>query len=360
MNNIFSFDEQSFNFWPLYEAIKTHYPIGLYWDEDDYTFFRSYPGLETLTNRILDNVHNTRNYRQRWVAFEKQLKTEFAKPIIGTTYGQAPSFSAFVQLENQKRKDLIRSKELHFAVSLVGPFYTIYGVDKTTVLLDDKPVRAYPGEMDIALRHYEALHCVTVSPYQEYEALFLQLEQQLQERYAGYRLIPYRISQMHLEGLRVDYSQPGKATIHDALFDGQCPFDIPMRGDDYYGYHTWRINRPPQPKPTVLFRGDDGAYQLIRRKWKVIKTTKVIEGNLTLSLGSDHLDFSSLEKAEPIPSALPRIEAMEKQKARDTTPFYWEVIHLSQQSLQLGIHVFDGKLVRTDVHVVTLDCLPDE
>ena len=136
---VFSFNHKAFNYWPIYDAIKKYYPIGLpfAFSVDTQDFYRSYPGIVELDRILIDNTHSNKNYRERWVKFEKQLKNEFGKVVEGTTHGQAPSYSGFVILEKRKAKELTVRKELHCSISYMGPFYTIYGLDTTSVLLNN-------------------------------------------------------------------------------------------------------------------------------------------------------------------------------------------------------------------------------
>src|SRR5688572_29262462 len=115
----FTFEEELFNFWPIFECIQKYYPVGITLNEDNEKFYRSYPGFIELEKIIVDNIHNRKNLRERWTLFEKHLKSKLKVKVEGTTYGLNPSFSASLILEQRKSKGIISSKELHFAVSLL-------------------------------------------------------------------------------------------------------------------------------------------------------------------------------------------------------------------------------------------------
>jgi hypothetical protein len=235
--DIFSFDEQVFDFWPIYDSIKRYYPIGIPFNEHSYKFYRSYPGIVELNRLVLDNVHINKNYRERWTKFKKQLKKDFGREVEGTTYGQVPSYSAFIRIARKKVKDILASKELHFAVSFVGPYYTIYGLDSCAVLLsgDDND-----GRKRNQAGYYDATNVITTSPHQEYADTFLRLEIKIKERYPGYNMIPYSTNCQFIRGLQVDYMDKQDCTIFNALFhDTHKIHEIRYRGDDY-GYEEWR------------------------------------------------------------------------------------------------------------------------
>src|SRR5690606_5680575 len=155
----FSFNSHTHDLWEIYEAIKKHYPIGIRKNEGR-GIYGSYPGLKEYEKALVINIHDDNNYRTHWVRFTDEIGQEFGKEMQGTTYGQAPSFSAFMILERHQFGDCIHSKELHFAVSLLGKFFQIYGVDVTRIL-DEK------GGIS-----YSCINVITPSPFQKFSASF--------------------------------------------------------------------------------------------------------------------------------------------------------------------------------------------
>jgi len=154
---MFYFNTEKFDFWKIYEAVKHFYPIGI--KKEGSKMYRSYPGLKELENIILDNIHNDEHFIERWSNFTKAIETEISKEIIGTTYGQAPSFSSYALLASTSADNLTRTKELHFFVSIVGPFYTIIGQDNNTVKLEEH-------------KKYRSTSYLVVSPENEFADTF--------------------------------------------------------------------------------------------------------------------------------------------------------------------------------------------
>lgn len=112
----------------IIQTVKRYYPLGVKNREKSYF---EYSGQIELGELVVDNIHKAKNYKSRWKEFEKQLRVELNQKIWGETYAAKPSFSASVIIKRSKRSDLMHIKRLHFSVSLLGPFYTVYGIDET-------------------------------------------------------------------------------------------------------------------------------------------------------------------------------------------------------------------------------------
>ena len=111
------FNNDKFDFWKVYDSIKRFYPIGV--RKNERRLYYSYRGLKDLTAIIVDKTQDEKQF-ESWELFTREIESEISKEITGTTYGQAPSFSSFVLLEKTTLDNLIRTKELHFFVSLVA------------------------------------------------------------------------------------------------------------------------------------------------------------------------------------------------------------------------------------------------
>ena len=237
--NKFSFNSHSSDLWDIYNGIKSFYPIGIPRGEGVGIFFE-YSGLKKLEGIIMDNVHNEKNFQKRWTDYTDELKKIMKKEIIGTTYGQAPSFSSSIIVEKNVIGACTHLKELHFAKSFVGNFFTIYGLDSTRIL-DEK------GES----KGYRAANVVTASPFKEFEKDFLLLEKSLRERYPNHKMVPYAFGQQIINGLQVRYSDAKVCSIYMALFNDiiqprnnfqftQGHFVEHTRGDVYFGLDDWK------------------------------------------------------------------------------------------------------------------------
>jgi len=218
------FNSDKFDFWKIYDAIKRFYPIGIKKDESKMYF--SYPGLKELENIIVDNIHENKNFTERWESFTKEIENEIGKEIIGTTYGQTPSFSSYVLLATDSVDNLTRTKELHFFISLLGPFYTIIGRDGNTVRVHDK--------------YYTSTNYLVVSPTNEFAEMFRSLIDKIEDRFKGYRFVPYEICTQVMEGLDLPFSHENVHNVFNALFNNNFEFTKwTIIGDTYLKYDDW-------------------------------------------------------------------------------------------------------------------------
>lgn len=218
------FNYNKFDFWKVYDSIKRFYPIGV--KKDESRLYYSYPGLEELEAIIVDNIHDDKHFEDRWEHFTRQIETELSKEIIGTTYGQAPSFSSFVLLEQASLDNLTRTKELHFFVSLVGPYYSVIGVDTNTV--------------KVLERRYRSISYLVVSPENEFASVFHLLCDRIEDRFKGYRFLPFELCKQKIDGLSVRYTDKNLSTVFHALFNDHIELNTWMTiGNNYYKSEDW-------------------------------------------------------------------------------------------------------------------------
>ena len=219
------FNSDKFDFWKIYDAIKRFYPIGVKRDESQMYF--SYPGLKELEDIVVANIQDDNHFINRWDNFTKDIEKEICKEIIGTTYGQAPSFSSYVLLDTASLDNLTRTKELHFFVSLVGPFYTIIGQDNNTVKLEEH-------------KNYRSTSYLVVSPENEFADTFELLCDKIENRFEGFRFVPYEICQQTIDGLNVHYSDENLNSVFHALFNNLVDLTVWRKiGNDYFKSEDW-------------------------------------------------------------------------------------------------------------------------
>jgi hypothetical protein len=240
----FSFNPDRHNFWPIYETIVKYYPIGI---SKESSLYLRYPGIKALEEIVVRNIHDKDTYDTLWTNFEKSVQDAFGKEVVGTTYGQAPSFSAFLRINHWQHEQVSIRKELHFAVSLAGPFFTIYG----------KEVARFEELESIYDIHtgYESSVVLTVSPFEEYKEPFVALKKSIELHFKGYKFVPFAINQDYVEGLSVRYIDLKVNTIYHALFNHLLFADDHqqwIRGDEYYGYDAWEIDSPAPEEWIIL------------------------------------------------------------------------------------------------------------
>jgi hypothetical protein len=219
------FNLEKFDFWPIYERIKKFYPLGIVKDEP-WGMYLAYPGLKKLTDIIIENIHNEKNYQSRWTSFTTDFESLIGKEIIGTTYGQAPGFSAYAVIEKITVDSVIREKQLQFFVSLVGPFYSVIGQEIVSFQSED--------------RDYRTTGYLVVSPEKEFAEVFMLLCDKIEDRFKGFRFVPFEIGRQTIDGLDVRYSNKKLDSIFHALFNDHVELDTSsIIGTGFYKAEDW-------------------------------------------------------------------------------------------------------------------------
>lgn len=207
-------------------AIKLFYPIGIDPLQQEYS---EYPGIIKLGNVISENIVDAKVYKKRWSGFLTKLRKDFGKNrdfLFGTT-GADAGYSAELILDKYEDEVMIREKKIVFAVSLIGSFYSVCGVDETVVL-----------DRDERIKYYSAINAITASPYKEFEKAFILLQKRIEATFQDYQFVPIRTALQMVKGL---YSTSGEdGTVYEALFNHHfnyyyAPLKL-YRGDQFYGY----------------------------------------------------------------------------------------------------------------------------
>ncbi len=238
------------------KTIRELYPIGINAYSPEY---HEYPGIKKIKALMAENIGNNKNYNKIWSSLLKKLRKESGKEINSTTYGVGPGFSGDLVLEKYEDQSLIRVKRIAFAVSLIGPFYSICGVDETFIKDEGKS--------------YHAINVVTTSPYKEFEGAFNGIKYGIENQFKDYRLVPFLACVQSLKDLDVLNSHRQEGTVYGALFNhlfDYYNYSFPiLRGDSVYGYdkskfpkvaltasaQEIRLRSPANPLHTGLARG---------------------------------------------------------------------------------------------------------
>ncbi|MCC5612937.1 hypothetical protein LC612_41185 [Nostoc sp. CHAB 5834] len=217
---------KKYDFWPIYNSIKKYYPIGVSRQEPYLDFFQDYPGWKQLQALIEDKIFNPVNYENHWVSFEKKIQTLLNKPVIGTTFASAPSFSAFIELERSQAEDRVSVKELYFTVSVLGPYYTIIGRDRTLISLNEN-------------HHIHVTNFLTISPENEYADPFELLCSQINIKFPAYRFVPFHVLNQKIDWLNIFDTDEQPARVYHAVFNDQLDLSASKVGNEYYRFDDW-------------------------------------------------------------------------------------------------------------------------
>jgi hypothetical protein len=217
------FNYEKFDFWIIYERIIKFYPIGIL--RDNYKFYETFPGRKEFVELLEENIHNNRNFQKRWVSFDKEIKKQTQKKIIGTTYGQIPCFSSYIELEKKTKNGFKHFKEIHYFVSLLGNFYTIIGEDR--------------NELTEGKNKFRTTNYLIASPENEYAEIFTLLSEQIELRFENYKFVPFNICAQKLIGLDVRDGLEKQDTIFSAIFNNQISFNNRILGNQFYKSEDW-------------------------------------------------------------------------------------------------------------------------
>lgn len=225
MNTYFSLDNHHK---PLFaeigQAIKNLYPIGLPADDRQYN---EYPGIKLIAAVVEKNMTDNKRFNEPWKAFLKKLKSTAKNRVQNCGYAHELAFSGELILEQYQDATLSRIKKLIFSVSLISPYYTIYGVDETGIkdILHERPAE------------YRAINVITESPYKEFEDKFNFIKSEIEEWFSGYKFVPVRICVSYIKEVQTSSSYPNECNVHNALFNNFFDYyDKPhFRGEMYYG-----------------------------------------------------------------------------------------------------------------------------
>lgn len=244
----FTYDTHRYNFEPIYETIRRYYPIEN--PEINAENIERFSGFIESGELINENFFNQKNYRERWGKFKKFLKQELKKPVRETMSLFYPCYSGSVTLNEIKEEGYSIHKELHFYISLLGPYYSVSGIDRSEIVLDEERPATIGSKEEKVKVSYSAVNAITVSPYLEYEASFKLLQSKIEEYFPEYRFIPFKIGKKRIPGISLIH-QDSKEHLRDSVFSALFRPDIDFaheRGDGYYGYDYWLRVKPLPPE----------------------------------------------------------------------------------------------------------------
>lgn len=175
-------------------------------------------------------------YRNKWGKLTKHLSKVLRKKVHGYADLGGSGFFGEVIIFEDNKPDFERKKSLHFYVSIIGPFFSIHGIDSSNAILQTE----FSNITDKG--NFEVTHAVTVSPVFEYREPFLALEKELRAFFPGYRFLPYDIGMSTMKNISIadELRDPRSMnTIYEAVFGQRAVHACYARGDHEYGMDDW-------------------------------------------------------------------------------------------------------------------------
>jgi predicted CopG family antitoxin len=257
----------------IYNTIKEYYPIK---QEKRFTSkkFASSAGFKKIRRLMMEEFFDDGVYEKKWGKFVSSLSKTLNKPIAAFPEISGPSLFCDLTLSKITQTDFIREKSLYIYVSVLGPFFSIHGVDHSIALL---PMDSQYGPNERG--NYAATHAITVSPVFEYEEAFTALEHELRKELPGYLFVPYDIGMSTIKNISRTNDNDDLAamdTIYEGLFSSHAVYDALTRGDKHYGFSDWVKQLTQKEKKLLDVISAHATHSTsditIHKVWKLVET----------------------------------------------------------------------------------------
>ena len=192
----------------LADTIKKYYPEGIDIYSEDYS---EHPARVEVRKIINENFMwhmvgiEQGQAGKAFSAFFDELKQYSNNELLTADGAMGPGFSVSVVLERYQEASTERIKRIACAISALGPFFSVCGIDETIIKLDGIP--------------HPAINVVTKSPYKEFEDWFKYVEQVVRKHFPDYRFVPFEICMMALKDVEIPFWAGHDDTVYAALFN---------------------------------------------------------------------------------------------------------------------------------------------
>lgn len=213
--NMLSFDSDRFTYGEISDVICSIFPAGVDRDDDAW---QTFPGIAVLADRLASAPDG--DEWTYWEETEEQIRQQTGLPVISTTYGQAPCWSGYVQIADSDAAAV----HLHFYVSLLGPWYFVTG--------------DYQAKAQVENRTFRRTLYLAASPVGLFVEAFDAVAAILENRYPGYKPLPFSLVQQQLKEIEVPYAEA--FSLFAVLFgDAHIDISAPSVGDTRRGAERW-------------------------------------------------------------------------------------------------------------------------
>jgi hypothetical protein len=308
----------------------------------------SSPGFKKIGKIVNEEFLDEKAYRDKWGNLTSKLKKVFKKPVHGHPDLSGGGFVGEVIIEEDEKTDFIRQKTLRFYVSILGPFFSIHGVDSSIALLEIDS-----GVSDFNKGNFAATHAITISPVFEYQEVFNKLEDALRSFFPGYLFVPYDVGMSTMKNISVaDELRHSRSldTIYEALFGLGAVHSCLTRGDEAYGMKDWvkPLNKKEKSLIDLISKHIVAAPNetTVHKVWKLQESKRLdtfkVSGNLMF--GMDLFDVIDLtDKSKLIMMSKGRgAPSSEKYRIKneviEINPNYsFRIVDVSDETLTLNL-----------------------
>lgn len=204
----------------VFEEIVKYYPIGINRFDNLYMQYRGIDLAEKLCSKKLRG----QSYK-KWKTFVEE-KSEISGNALIYDYDSPlmfPSYCGSYLLDEQQIGTVLYERKIYFHVSVLAPFYTIYGLDKIL----KKNTSGYD--------EFEPI--VIISPLDIYELPFYTLRNEIETNYENYNFLSFSMLKKRPRALSVPLAKVKEgqdASIFQALFSPEDITNYKTKGDLLY------------------------------------------------------------------------------------------------------------------------------
>jgi len=208
------------NYDELYNEITKFYPLGIKHTDPKYS---EYPGLFEMQDLSHKKLAPTAS--KKWKSLVTGIHLPNNKILRASSESILfdPSYTGRLLVLKEKFGQATFTREIVIHLSVLAPYYTVYGMDKVSLAIDGEEMIFDP--------------IVYVSPYAFYSAIFPVVRDEVEKQYEGVKLIPFgllskRVSEVYVSGSKG--SADRNASVFQALFTPEDVTSFKLIGDIYY------------------------------------------------------------------------------------------------------------------------------
>jgi hypothetical protein len=277
------------------ETIGEYYPIG---HSTRPTSNKELPGFKKIGMLMNSEFLDKKAYKSKWGKLTSDLEKALQKSIYSYPDLGGGGFLGEIPISEEKQSDFIRKKSLCFYISVLGPFFSIQGIDSSIAIL---PIESRSGGMHSG--NFAATHAVTVSPIFEYLEVFNQLEDELRSHFPGYLFVPYNVGMSTMKFISIaDELRNAQTmdTVYEGLFGRSAVHDCLTRGDERYGMSDWLTPFSDKEKELMEIVSQHilwaPADTTVHKVWKLQESKRLETFTRTgnLMFGMDRFDLIDL------------------------------------------------------------------
>lgn len=308
----------------------------------------SSPGYRKVGKIVNEEFLNEKAYHDKWGELTSSLKKVFKKPVHGHPDLSGGGFIGEVIIEEDKKPDFIRQKSLRFYISIIGPFFSIHGVDSSIALLEfESRVK------DFNKGNFAATHAITISPVFEYQEAFNKLEDELRAFFPGYLFVPYNIGMSTIKNISIAdelHDNRSMDTIYEALYGRAAVHECLTRGDGRYGMNDWVKPLNKKEKSLIDLISQHifvpPSETTVHKVWKLQESKRLeaftVSGNLMFGMDlfdvidlTDKIKLIMVSKGRGAPSSAKY--KIKNEVIEINSNYSFRIVKLSKSSLTLHL-----------------------